>query len=108
MRHDSGGYKYFKIFVWGYTNISKGDTNILIYLYPRGYKYFKIFVWGDTNILKYLYGGIQNLGEYKYFMTPAAERKSCFDEAENGAASSLGVGANRYARISCVSKLLWV
>ena len=55
-----GGYKY-----------SKRDTNILIYLYPRGYKYFKIFVWGDTNILKYLYGGIQNLGGYKYFMTPA-------------------------------------
>ena len=38
----------------------------------------------------------------------AAEQKSCFDEAENRAASSLGVGANRYARISCVSKLLWV
>ena len=38
----------------------------------------------------------------------AVEQKSCFDEAENRAASSLGVGANRYARILCVSKLLWV
>ena len=30
----------------------------------------------------------------------AAEQKSCFDEAENQAASSLGLCANRYARIS--------
>ena len=35
------------------------------------------------------------------------EQKSCFDEAENRAASSLGVGGHRYTRISCVSKLLW-
>ena len=38
----------------------------------------------------------------------AAEQKSCFDEAENRAASSLWVGDHRYTRISCMSKLLWV
>ena len=38
----------------------------------------------------------------------AAKPKSCFDEAENRAASSLGVGGHRYTRVSCVSKLLWV
>ena len=38
----------------------------------------------------------------------AVEQKSCFDEAENRAVRSLGVGANRYARILCVSKLPWV
>ena len=38
----------------------------------------------------------------------AAEQKISFDEAENRVASSLGEGANHYARISCVSKLLWV
>ena len=38
----------------------------------------------------------------------AVEQKSCFDLAENFEASSLWVGAHRYTRISCESKLLWV
>ena len=38
----------------------------------------------------------------------AAEQKSCSDEAENRAASSLWVGDHRYQGISCMSKLLWV
>ena len=33
--------------------------------------------------------------------------KRSFNAAENQAASSLGVGAHRYTRISCVWKLLW-
>ena len=36
-----------------------------------------------------------------------SEPKSCFDGAENRAASSLWVGAHRYTRISYVWKLLW-
>ena len=43
-----------------------------------------------------------------YGWSEVSEWKSCFDEAQNQATSSLGVCANRYARISCVSKLLWV
>ena len=38
----------------------------------------------------------------------AVEQKSCFDLAENFEAGSLWVGAHRYTRISCASKLLWV
>ena len=38
----------------------------------------------------------------------AAESKSCFDEAKNLGASSLGAAGNRYPRILCLSKLLWV
>ena len=38
----------------------------------------------------------------------AAQQKSCFNEAENRAASSLGVGGHRYTKILSVSKLLWV
>ena len=34
--------------------------------------------------------------------------KSCFNFAKNCEASSLWVGAHRYTRISCASKLLWV
>ena len=34
--------------------------------------------------------------------------KSCFYEAENRAASSLGVGANRYAGFFLFSKVIWV
>ena len=37
-----------------------------------------------------------------------SESKSCFYEAENRAASRHWVGANRYARYLCASKLLWV
>ena len=38
----------------------------------------------------------------------AVETKNCFDEAENRGAGSLGAAGNRYRRISCLSKLLWV
>ena len=38
----------------------------------------------------------------------AAEQKSCSDEAENRATSSLWEGDHRYQGISCMSKLLWV
>ena len=38
----------------------------------------------------------------------ADDPKSCFDAAKNQEAGSLGVGANRYLAILCVSKPLWV
>ena len=38
----------------------------------------------------------------------AAETKNCFDGAKNREASSLGVAGNRYQRMSCLSKFLWV
>ena len=38
----------------------------------------------------------------------AVETKICFDEAENRGPGSLGAAGNRYRRISCLSKLLWV
>ena len=37
-----------------------------------------------------------------------SDSQSCFDLAENCGTSSLWVGAHRYTRISCASKLLWV
>ena len=37
-----------------------------------------------------------------------AETKNCFDAAENWTGNSLGIGANRYLAILCVSKLVWV
>ena len=46
-------YKYFEIFVWGNTNISKS-------LYGGGIQIFRnICMGGNTNISKFLYGGIQ-------------------------------------------------
>ena len=36
----------------------------------------------------------------------AAEQKNCFDEAENRAASSLGVGGHRHTSFKCMAKLL--
>ena len=36
------------------------------------------------------------------------QKKSCFDLAQNRAVVSLWVGAHRYRRDSCASKLLWV
>ena len=46
-----------------------------------------------------------------FFLVRAAaggQTKSCFDLAENQAASSLWVGDHRYTRINFVAKLVWV